>query len=123
MSVCPSKYRWCGPPPGPGPGHKVGVAIGIEVGAGNADSAGKRSVVGQKTSERRAIGSVEHFDVRSAAGPGAGDNVGAAVVIEIPGGHIDTAGKRTVVREESWPRSRRLPRTLSRAARRQSRRR
>ena len=85
----------------PRPGHKVGVPIGIEVGAGNTDAAGKRSVVGQKTRERRAIGSVEHFHVRSAAGPGAGDDVGVAVIIEIAGSDIDTAGKCAVVRQKA----------------------
>ena len=106
---------------GAGPGHKVGVAIGIEVGAGNADAASERSVVGQKTSERRRADAVEHFHVRSAASTGASDNVGAAVVIEIAGRHEDAAGKRTIVRQEAGHGRAVRARTLSRAARRRSR--
>ena len=58
----------------------------------------KRRVVGEEARQLAQVRAAEHPDVRAAAGPGAGDDVGAAVAVDVARRHVhaarETPGRR-----------------------------
>src|SRR5262249_35696481 len=54
-----------------------------------------------KAGDLRAVDAAERFDVRSAAGTRAGDDVGHAIAIDIAGRDIDAAAEASAIGEET----------------------
>src|SRR5207245_345664 len=61
----------------------------------------EQGVVGEETGERGEVGPAKDLDVRAAARPGAGNDVGLAVPVHVPGGDEHAAGQLGIVREET----------------------
>src|SRR5581483_6588691 len=81
-------------------GNNVGQAAPGGVPGSDADAAGEGRVVGEEAHQTRAILAAEDRHIRTAAGIRAADDIGEAVAVDIPGGHVDAASKVHVVGEE-----------------------
>jgi hypothetical protein len=85
----------------PRAGDDVGVPIAVDVRRGDVDAAGKRGIVGEEAGDLVTVHAAPDAHVRAATGPGPGDDVGAAVAIDVRGRDVDAAGKRGIVGEEA----------------------
>src|SRR5581483_9507879 len=74
------------PAAGSGAGDNVGDAAGSDIAGRDADAAGELRMEGEEVGEHGAVLAAEYDDVGSAAGVGAGDDVGTAVAVHIAGG-------------------------------------
>ena len=83
------------PRPGPGRSDEVGPAVAVDIAAGDVDAAGEPRVVSEETAERPrdqiAADAVVDFDVRTRPRSGRGDQVGDAVVVDVPRRHPHAA--------------------------------
>src|SRR5262249_61086199 len=82
-------------------GRAGGAAAAVDAAGRDVDAAGEAGVVGEETLQQRAVLAAEDLDVRRDARPGAGDDVGGAVAVDVAGGHEHAAGERPVVGEET----------------------
>src|SRR5205807_2416249 len=89
------------PAASPGPGDDVRLAVAIDVASGDVDPAGEARVVGEEAHEERTVGAAEDLDVRASPGPGAGDDVGDAVAVDVADGHPHAAGEGRIVGHEA----------------------
>src|SRR5207302_1882187 len=64
-------------------------------------AAGEQAVVGEEIGEYGKVGAAEDLDLRAAARPGAGNDVGLAVAVHVPGGDEHAAGEFGVVGEKA----------------------
>src|SRR5207249_8993501 len=64
------------------------------------DAAEEVGVEREGASQGRNVGAAERLQVRPAVWPGAGENVGPAVAVDVAGGHVHAAGEARRVREE-----------------------
>ena len=87
--------------PEPRAGDDVGEAVAVDVARGHVHAAGECRVVGEEAADWREGHAVPDPDVRSAAGPRAGDDVRAAIAVDVARGDEHASGERRVVREEA----------------------
>src|SRR5262249_13249022 len=76
---------------------EVGVAVAVDVPGRDVDAAGVVQRPGRETVEQGQVGAAEDLDVGAAAGPGAGDDVGDAVAVDVADRHPPLAGEARVV--------------------------
>src|SRR5262249_32598389 len=81
-------------------GHNVRAAVAVDIAGCHVDAAGEMRIVSEKLGQHGAVCTAEHADVRSPAWAGADDNVGPAVMVDIPRGHTGTAHDRRSVSKE-----------------------
>src|SRR5438128_4047727 len=74
-------------------GNDLRLAIAVHVSSGDIDACGEIWIVGKEARQERAIGATEDGDIGAAAGPGATDDVGVAVAVDVAGCHAHAAGE------------------------------
>src|SRR5262249_55611867 len=90
----------------PRPGDDVGIAVAVHVAGGHVDAAGERRRVGIETGNLVGLPDgerarpVKDLDIRPAARPNAGDDIGVAVVVNVGSGHMDAAFERERIRPQ-----------------------
>src|SRR5262249_21857399 len=102
----PAEHDAVRPAARPGAGDDVGDVVAVGVDRRHAHAAAEVRVVGEEAGPRGAPLAAEHLDVRAAAGPGPRDDLGAAVLVEVPGGDVDAAGEGRGVGQEAGDRCR-----------------
>ena len=76
-----------------GASDDVGFAVAVDIPTGHFHAAVECRSVGKKLSQDRSVGAGEDLYVRPAAGTGAGNDVGVAIVVHVAGGDIHAAGE------------------------------
>src|SRR5438128_5605276 len=78
-------------------------SLAVAVPSTHAHASGKAGVVGEEIREQAAAVAVdaENGNVRSAAGAGAGNDLGFAVAVHVSSGDIDACGEIRIVGEEA----------------------
>src|SRR5207237_3433780 len=84
----------------PRSGDDVGLAVAVHVADGNTKTIYEGRIISQERGAGRTV-AAEHLDARRPPSPGAGDNIGPAVSIDIARGHEDASGKGGIVRQET----------------------
>src|SRR5262249_6627183 len=83
-----------------GADHEVGVAVAVDVGHGHADAAAEDRGEGVEAGQKGAVPAAEDLDVAAGpSGPGAGDDVGEAVAIDVARRHAHAAAEQVVRRQ------------------------
>src|SRR5205807_10527362 len=77
------------------------AGIALEIRNTDKDPAGGRRIAGEEALKQGEIGAAEDLDVRAAARPGAGHDVGEAIAVDVAGADRDAAAEAGIEREET----------------------
>jgi hypothetical protein len=77
-----------------GPGDHIRFAVVVHVAGRHLDAAGEGGVVGEEAQQGGTVAAADDLDVRAAGRPGAGDEVGEAVAVDVAGRDEGAAGEQ-----------------------------
>src|SRR5581483_9159701 len=84
-----------------GAGNDLGLCVAVYVPGADVHAAGKARGIGEEGRQPVTGLTAEHLDVRPAAGPRPGDDVGRANPLHVPGRDADATRETDVVRVEA----------------------